>query len=231
MFNFISPVAIEIVEQVEAEAAGNVTEAEAAGNVTEADGNKTANESADGNKTANESADGNKTDNATANEPPQFKEEALEMVYVWKGELVEYTSPTAIDPEGDDFNITMTESSEGVDAVFTRNNNKSFSLSFETDLLDPGIYSFTFNLNDSISNSTKTYTLEVEVVLYEETTEEKGPVRSNFVFDPNAYRSNKFRPSPRASAKSIKAKIEETIESEINLPRSQFKMGSVDVLG
>lgn len=75
----------------------------------------------------------------------------------------------------------------------------------------------------------KTYTLEVEVLA--ETVEEEGPVRSNFVFDPNAYRSNKYRPPPGASSKSNKTKIEEEIESEVNLPRSQFKIGEIDVLG
>jgi hypothetical protein len=61
-------------------------------------------------------------------------------VLVEKGQPFEYTSPVAYDPEEDDFNITMTESSEEVDAVFTSNDNKSFSLSFETDSLDPGLY-------------------------------------------------------------------------------------------
>ena len=64
-----------------------------------------------------------------------------------------------------------------------------------------------------------------------EPAEEKGTEKSNFVFNPDAFRTKNYRPPPGAAAKSNKTEIEDTIKKEVNLPRSQFKIGTVDVLG
>ena len=75
----------------------------------------------------------------------------------------EYTSPIAIDPEDEDFIIAMTSENEEVDANFVANDDKSFTLSFETDDLDQGSYKFTFSLNDSKSPFVMSFDLEVVV--------------------------------------------------------------------
>ena len=98
----------------------------------------------------------------------------------------EYISPIAIDPEDEDFIIAMTSDNEEVDANFVANEDKSFTLSFETDELDQGSYKFTFSLNDSKSLSVLNFTLEV--VVY-----------------------NKFIPPPFVVVKPKEIKFNETI--------------------
>ena len=99
----------------------------------------------------------------------------------------------------------MTSENEEVDANFVANDDKSFTLSFETDDLDQGSYKFSFSLNDSKSPFVMSF--DLEVVVY-----------------------NKFIPPPLV-IKPKQIKFNETIQQEIYTPRPTFKVGKINVIG